>query len=291
MEDHISQLSLLNQPPTNQLCPQCASLNLSVDDLIPGSQAFSPGSDISQQIHHATAEAPLMNRPSAFTRNFGRVSASETSFFLQSTLNKSEDQENPPPFASYTGQVFLDKLPLIYQRRRSCTFCWLLYMATRALGLGRPRGYDNLSNLSCAIEWKLDGRHAGAGSITRRLRVFDPLDQYSNAFIVPLDIETKYEDRPTRPSFLSRKVPRATLGVSLVKRWLDICTRCHDGQCKSSLRTHRDQDWFQEFRFIDTQQERLIDGKGSAVSLTHKRASSICHAKLLLGARCRREIS
>lgn len=271
----IPQLSVFSQPPADELCAQCASLNLSLDDFIPGGRLVSPGpsssmghpSDTpcsSSSWQNPAARTPSVARPAVSLRNFGRISASESSVFLHSATS-APGQSMPRPFASYTGQFLLENLPMIYQKRRSCSFCWLLYMATRAPGLGRPSGYDNLSNLSCAIEWKLDGRFAGAGSTTRRLRVFDPNGQYSDAFIVPLETETSGRDSTQmRPSFLSRRIPKTRVNLNLIERWLDICTRCHGGHCGLTLQqspTPWDEDWIRNFRFIDTHEQRLVEAK------------------------------
>lgn len=278
----IPQLAVFNQPPPDQLCAECALLNLSLDDFIPRKRPVSPShgtehpsntSSNSRQ-HLSPAGTPFPARPSASRRNFGRISdsVSESSLFLRPARGNASRQSTPGPLASYTGQYLLENLPMIYQKRRSCSFCWLLYMATRAPGLGRPSGYDNLSNLSCAVEWKLDGRLVGDGSATRRLRVFDPNGQYSDAFIVPLETDTMEQDASDdeasgRPSFLSRRIPRASVNIDLIKRWLDICTRCHGEHCGLALQQPRTplgegwDRWIKNFRFIDTYEQRLVDAK------------------------------
>lgn len=167
----ISSLDIHSQRPTDRLC----ALKLSLGDFIPSIDPVSLSSGLKS---HSNASAtlwqpvPFVARPSAFKRNFGRTSAPESSSHLQSATGKS--RSGSESFSLHSGRRLLENLPMIYQKRRSCSFCWLLYMATRAPGLGRPSGYDKLSSLGCAIEWKLDGRFVGAGSRTRRLRVFDP---------------------------------------------------------------------------------------------------------------------
>lgn len=265
--DKISRWGLHDKGPTDRLCSQCAALQLSLDDFIPGTSPVNGSGRKNRPGGSATSwqQGPFKAHPSAFRRNFGRTSAPEASSYLQ--LISDEVPPHSASFTPHTGPRLLESLPMIYQKRRSCSFCWLLYMATRAPGLGRPSGYDNMANLPCAVEWRLDGRFVGAGSTTRRLRVFDPNGQYPDAFIMPLEhsVETSQEkDQNTRPSFLARRIPRTTVDIDLIKRWLDICTRHHGGGCAStSQQADRpgNQGWIRKFRFIDVHERRLVEAE------------------------------
>lgn len=164
------------------------------------------------------------------------------------------------------GTVALGFLDEIY-RRTTCPFCRLIFAATyQHGGLSSSIGYDGLSmvgeRVHCRMEWQLDGREGTEDmpshqwkAKTRRIRLFITGNAFPAVHVVLMA-----KTLQATPSFLGRRIDPSQIDVSLLRRWMALCERCHGTCCNQPLRQPKKA---KELIFIDVEENGLTRRKST----------------------------
>ncbi|ETS74065.1 hypothetical protein PFICI_13931 [Pestalotiopsis fici W106-1] len=192
--------------------------------------------------------------------------------------------EGPSQLPGVLGNTFdpsgldchsLGYLDEIYQRRLTCPLCRLLFEATHSQGEQFRIGLDGLTEegkrIACMVDWILDGRllDDNSNSVSdhgpqttnpsRRLHIFNPDGTFPDAYIVPLKPALQGTKADSSPSFLGRLIPHTHVDIERLKRWLDLCDSTHHAACKPPSRMIKMQGLAAKVRYIDLQEERIVE--------------------------------
>ena len=146
---------------------------------------------------------------------------------------------------SRSTRKLLGSLADIQRRSKSCPFCSLVIQS--ALPADTSRTYDNAK---CYANWELDGcgaPHDQGGRVsgrTRRIHLIwddESLEDSYLVFVAP--------ERYLRPNsdarrvwgnealFLGRTIDTEMGNQALIKSWLDLCRKTHQGPCRDDTTT------------------------------------------------------
>ena len=148
---------------------------------------------------------------------------------------------------SRSTRKLLGSLADIQRRSKSCPFCSLVIQS--ALPADTSRTYDNAQ---CYANWELDGRgapHDQGGRVsgrTRRIHLIWDDESLKDSYLVFVAPE-----RYLRPNsdarrvwgnkalFLGRTIDTEMGNQALIKSWLDLCRKTHQGPCRDDTTTEQ----------------------------------------------------
>ena len=148
---------------------------------------------------------------------------------------------------SRSTKKLLGSLADIHQRSKSCPFCFLVIQST--LPVDTSRTYDNAR---CYVNWELDGRaaprdqEARVSGRTRRIHLIWEGERFKDSYLVFVAPESYL--RPNSDArcvwgnealFLGRTIDTEMGNQALIKSWLDLCRKTHQGPCRDDTSMER----------------------------------------------------
>ena len=152
---------------------------------------------------------------------------------------------------SRSTRKLLGNLADIQQRSKSCPFCFLVIQSTLPADTSRT-----CDNAQCYVNWELDGRAAPrdqegrVSGRTRRIHLIWDDESLKDSYLVFLAPE-----RYLRPNsdahrvwgnealFLGRTIDTEMGNQALIKSWLDLCQKTHQGPCRDDASMKRSVDF------------------------------------------------
>ena len=141
---------------------------------------------------------------------------------------------------SRSTRTLLGSLADVQSRSEKCPFCFLVIQST--LPVDNIRTYDSAK---CYINWELDGRafshdHDGtADGRTRRIHIVWDDKRLKDSYLVFVAPERylrpNSDARPVwgnEALFLGRTIDTEMGNQALIKSWLDLCRKTHQGPCR-----------------------------------------------------------
>ena len=144
------------------------------------------------------------------------------------------------PLKSRSTRKLLGSFADIQRRSKSCPFCSLVIQS--ALPVDTSRTYDNAQ---CYANWELDGRAASreqGGRVsgrTRRIHLIWDDENIKDSYLVFVAPERYLRPNSDAPRvwanealFLGRTIDTEMGNQALIKSWLDLCRKTHQGPCR-----------------------------------------------------------
>ena len=144
------------------------------------------------------------------------------------------------PLKSRSTRKLLGSFADIQRRSKSCPFCSLVIQS--ALPVDTSHTYDNAQ---CYANWELDGRAASrkqGGRVsgrTRRIHLIWDDENIKDSYLVFVAPERYLRPNSDAPRvwanealFLGRTIDTEMGNQALIKSWLDLCRKTHQGPCR-----------------------------------------------------------